>query len=147
VRHIAGVVNVALNKAFKLDRIPVNPMLRVELPKIKKRDARSLTPGEIEALLSACLDDWPYPFIQVDLATACRRGELCAIEWPDIDFLNSTVTISKSLEQTKAGLRVKRPKNGKQRRFTLPHSAIVLCDSSRRDKRSASGCSTRTTSI
>ena len=31
VGKIAGVVNVALNKAFRLDMIPVNPMLKVEL--------------------------------------------------------------------------------------------------------------------
>src|ERR1017187_10798025 len=30
VRHVAGLLNVALNKAFKLEFIQVNPMLRVE---------------------------------------------------------------------------------------------------------------------
>ncbi len=126
VRHVAGVINVVLNKAFKLDYILVNPMLRVELPVVEEVEARSLTPEEIEALLGVCLDDWTHPFIQVALATGCRRGELCAVEWTDIDFLNSIVTISKSLEQTKKlGLRVKRPKSGKTRKFHLPQSAIA----------------------
>jgi integrase len=123
--HVAGVINVSLNKAFKMDRIPVNPMPKVEQPKVEKRDARSLTPQEIEALLNMCLNDWTHPFVQVDVATACRRGELCAIEKVDIDFSNFTLKVSKSLEQTKQGLRVKKPKNGKTRTFVLPQSAIT----------------------
>jgi integrase len=47
------------------------------------------------------------------------------LEWTEIDFLDSTVTISKSLEQTKFGLRVKRPKSGKTRKFKLPPSATA----------------------
>jgi hypothetical protein len=38
-------LNVALNNAFKPELIDVNPMLRVELPRVEKQDARSLTPG------------------------------------------------------------------------------------------------------
>jgi integrase len=112
VRHVAGVMNVALNKAFRLGLIDVNPMLRVELPAIEKHDARSLTPKEIDALLDACLDDWTHPFVQVAMATGCRRGELLALEWPDVDLKTGTILVSKSLEQTRDGLRVKRPKSG-----------------------------------
>jgi integrase len=53
------------------------------------------------------------------------RGELLALEWSDIDWLNATVTISKSVEQTSAGLRIKRPKNGKVRKFRIGQTAIA----------------------
>src|SRR5262245_27485847 len=35
-------------------------------------------------------------------ATGCRRGEALAIAWPDIDLINGSARISKSLEQTNA---------------------------------------------
>jgi hypothetical protein len=54
VQHVAGLVNVALNKAFKLELIPVNPMLRVELPTWDQKDARSLNPEEIRGLEREC---------------------------------------------------------------------------------------------
>jgi integrase len=38
---------------------------------------------------------------------------------------SGTLTITKSLEQTKAGLRIKRPKNEKTRSCRLPQSAVV----------------------
>jgi integrase len=125
VRHVAEVITVALNKAVRLSLIDVNPMLRVDLPKVEKHDARSLTRKEIDSLLTVCLNDWTHPLIQVAIATGCRRGELLALEWPEVNFETGTIIVSKSLEQTHGGLRVKRPKNGKTRTFQLPQSAVT----------------------
>lgn len=125
VRHVAGLVNVALNKAFRLELIDVNPMLRVELPPVEKQDARSLTPEQIMKLRDVCRGDWTFAFVEVAFATAARRGELLAGQWPDIDWATKTISISKSLEQTAAGLRVKSTKSKKPRHFILPKTAIA----------------------
>jgi integrase len=125
VRHVAGLLNVALNKAFKLDLIPVNPLLKCELPTWIKQDARSLTADEIRRLRETCRGDWTFTLIEVAFATGARRGELLALQWTDMDWVSGILTISKSLEQTAAGLRIKCPKNGKTRLCQLPKSAIV----------------------
>jgi integrase len=125
VREIANVLSVALNEAFRLDKIIVNPFLKVRLPKAERKDARALTPDEMQRLREACRGDWTFTFVEIALATGARRGELLALEWTDVDWLYVTVTISKSLEQTAAGLRVKRPKNGRVRKFRLGPSAIA----------------------
>jgi integrase len=125
VREIACVLSVALNEAFRLDKILVNPLLKVKLPKVERTDARSFTPDEIQRLRDVCRGDWTFTFVEVSLATGARRGELLALEWPDIDWLNATLTISKSIEQTAAGLRVKRPKNGRARKFRIGQTAIA----------------------
>jgi len=126
VRHVAGLINVALNKAFRLELIPVNPMLRVELPSVEKKDARSLIPDEIRRIREACRGDWTFALVELALATGARRGELLAFQWADVDWISGVLTISKSLEQTAAGgLRVKRPKNGKTRPCQLPQSALA----------------------
>lgn len=55
-----------------------------------------------------------------------RRGELLALRWQDVDLDRSRVTVARSLEQTKAGLRFKEPKTKKGRRtITLPASAVA----------------------
>jgi integrase len=125
VRHVAGVLSAALNKAFRLELIDVNPMLKVELPSVVKQDARSLTPEEISALREVCRGDWTFALVELALATGARRGELLALVWPDVDWASGTLTINKSLEQTAAGLRIKRPKNGKTRVCRLPQSALA----------------------
>jgi hypothetical protein len=50
-RHVAGLVNVALNKG-------------VELPKWQPKDAHSLSPEEIQALRKACRGDWTIALLQ-----------------------------------------------------------------------------------
>jgi integrase len=125
VRGIAGVLSVAFNEAFRLDKIQVNPLLRVKLPKVERVEARALTPEEMERLRAVCRGDWTLTFIDIALATGARRGELLALEWADIDWLAATLSISKSIEQTAAGLRVKRPKNGHMRKFRLGQTAIA----------------------
>lgn len=100
-------------------------MLRVELPAAENKDARSLTPDEIRVLRETCRGDWTFALVKLALAVGARRGELLALEWTDVDWISATLTIGKSLEQTKAGHRIKRPKNGKSRSCRLPHSAIA----------------------
>ena len=125
VREIAGVLSVSLNKAFRLGKIPINPLLRVELPRVERTEARSLTPGKIQCFRDACRDDWTFSFVEISLATGARRGELLALQWPDIDWLTSTIGINKSLEETAAGVRVKTTKSKKARKFRVGQTAIT----------------------
>jgi integrase len=60
------------------------------------------------------------------IVTGCRRGELGALTWADIDFKGRVLRISESLEQAKVGLRVKPTKTEKPRDIPLPKSAIEL---------------------
>jgi integrase len=86
VRHVAGVIQSALRKAVWLELIPSNPMLKVELPSPERSRARGLTADEIGRLRDACRGDWTFPFVELALSTGCRRGELLALEWRDVDW-------------------------------------------------------------
>lgn len=126
VREVAGVLSVALNEAFRLEKININPLLRVKLPKPERTEARALSSEEIAKLREACRGDWTFTFVEVALATGARRGELLSITWSDVDWLNATLSINKSLEETRAGgLRVKAPKSGKSRRFRIGQTTIA----------------------
>jgi integrase len=125
VGHVAGVLQVALGEALRLDLIAVNPMLKVRRPKVERVEARALTQVEIQSVRDVCRGDWTLTFVDIALASGARRGELLSVEWPDIDWLSGTVIISKSLEQTAAGLRVKRPKSDRVRKFRLGPTAIA----------------------
>ena len=48
--------------------------------------------------------------------SGARRGELCGLWWPDIDWMESTITIRRNLQYTpQAGIYETSPKNGKVR--------------------------------
>jgi integrase len=125
LHHVAGVIHVALNEAFRLDLIPVNPMLKVKLPSFEKKEAVFLTPEQVRAIRDVCRGDWTFTLVELALASGARRGELLALGWPDINWATRTLSITKSLEQTKAGLRVKNTKSKRPRKFILPQSAIT----------------------
>jgi integrase len=56
------------------------------------------------------------PIVSFLLGTGARRGEALALRWKDIDLDKSIVRIERSVEQTKAGLRIKAPKTKHGRR-------------------------------
>jgi integrase len=89
-------------------------------------EAISSDPGDVQAemplseeerLLGACKRDrnpWLFPATQLALLTAMRQGEICALEWSDIDFKARTVNIRGPEREN--GTR--RTKNGETR--TIP---------------------------
>jgi integrase len=124
VRHIACVVHGCFEKAVKWQLIGRNPMDGIELPKLARKAPRVVEKGGVAKLLERARNTRLFPLILLGLATGARRGELLALQWPDIDFESGVMNVTKSLEQTKAGLRVKSTKSGKPRRFTVPSGAL-----------------------
>ena len=126
VRHLGSLLNVALNKAVRLDLILFNPMTKVDLPGAEPSEARSLTIREVLRLRQICLGEWTHLFVEMAMATGLRRGELLALTWADVNHSTRVLTVNKSLEETQRGLRLKHTKNGRGRRCTLPQSVMVL---------------------
>ena len=73
-----------------------------------------------------------YALLFLDSATGLRRGEMLALTWPDLDLIHNFIVVSKSLEQTRAGLDIKAPKNEKTRRISLPPTAVEVLQDHRR---------------
>lgn len=126
VRNIGFVVHGALKTAVRWGLIACNPMDRVELPKVEKKPKQVLDRARIEKLLNAARGVRLFPLLVLAAATHCRRGELLALQWSDVDFDSGILNVTKSLEATKAGLRVKSTKSGKPRKFAIPGSALEV---------------------
>jgi integrase len=126
IRHIASLVHASLDTAIRWKLINVNPMAGVILPKVAKREAKVLDHQQLGAYVAAARTAGVYEFTMLAIASGCRRGELLALQWSDIDFNARVVRISKSLEQTKAGLRIKPTKTEKPRELPLPDYAIEV---------------------
>jgi integrase len=122
------------------EKIEKNPMLGVRAPTgASDSQAESLTPDEYNRLLARVKDTRYYAMAVFGGEAGARCGELLALKWSDVDEKSGDVTISKSLQQTKAyGLRVKVPKNTKTRITRIsPETLAVLLEHRRvteRDK-------------
>ena len=133
VRNIAGLVSAAFGRAVKWGLVTSNPVTHSEPPKCRRQPVVALTPSQIQALIDAASGPWCIKtFLTVAAATGCRRGELLALRWSDI--VDGRALISRSLTQTKEGLRFKPTKTGKPRAVALPASAIAALEEHRRQQ-------------
>ncbi len=123
------------NSAFMDDSIPISPMLKVKRPGQRKDDsqknesAKALTAAELNAVLS-CVEQEPLKwqtYINLAADTGARRGELCGLQWHDIDWKSGTVTIRRNLQYTpQNGVYIAAPKNGKTRTVDIGAETLGL---------------------
>jgi integrase len=123
VRNIHGAVHVALETAVDWGLLRMNPASRCKLPPAPIREAVALDFSAMRKLLETSSEHWLADYLIVDAGCGARRGELLAACWRDVGPDYRSITISKSLEQTKAGLRVKETKSNNIRTLPLPGDA------------------------
>jgi integrase len=75
--------------------IPSNPASRVKPPKVARTEAKYLDEKQTAVLLQL-LENKSVPhqtMIKMFLYSGLRRGEMCGLEWADIDFENHLITV------------------------------------------------------
>ena len=110
VGHAHRVLHKALECAVEDELISRNPVGVKKPPKVERIAVQILAPEEIAIVLNAFRGRALYSFVLLALATGARRGELLALRWDDLDLDQCTVRLWRSLEETRAGLRVKETK-------------------------------------
>ena len=102
VKRYHALISSICSFAVLQNIIPINPCTRVKPPKVTKHEADYLDEEETTKLLNV-LQTAPQPFrtaIQVLLFTGIRRGEMCGLEWEDIDFDHNVVRIKRNVLYT-----------------------------------------------
>ena len=128
-----------LNGIFKMAyfdyTIESKPMERVQRPACPRTELsvpesqKALTVEQLRYCLS-CLEKislkWKT-YITLCADTGCRRGELCGLQWQDINWHESTITIRRNLQYTKdKGVYVEPTKNGKERVVDIGEDSLLL---------------------
>jgi integrase len=121
-RHIHRILSSALARAVEQQVLVRNPCdaFKKRLPKVERREIAALTAHQSQELLATIQHTRVFWPVLIALATGMRRGEILGLRWRNVDLEGGVVRVVESLEQTKAGLRVKAPKNEKPRAITLP---------------------------
>lgn len=95
-------------------------------PAVEEKEIKILNGEEISDVLLKLDGHALFPIVSLALSTGMRRGELLALQWGDLDLDEGTLRVERSVEETKAGLRVKPPKTKRGRRnITLPLEAVA----------------------
>jgi integrase len=136
VHHVHTVLGACLNAAVRKGLLVISPASRAEAPVPGESDAgQALDQEQLTALLSAFRGSVLYPIVAVAAFTGARRNEILALRWSDFDAGAKTLTIARSLEETKAhGRRFKEPKTRRGSRTIAIDDGLASLLAAEREK-------------
>ena len=127
-KHYFNFLRIVFSFAEEKGYIVKSPMRGVKPPKQPHKDVDYLAPADAQAFIKA-LQTAPLRWraiMQIMIYLGLRRGEVCGLQWQDIDFSANTVRVQRNVSYTAAsGVVVGEPKTANSFR-TLPAPAAVM---------------------
>lgn len=126
--NLHRLITAMLNDAVYWQVIPYNPASRVEAPKVERKTVNCFDEDNISKMLE-CVEceelKWKV-ILYIALYTGMRRGEIMGLEWKDIDFKNSVLTVVRtSIYVNGLGIITKEPKNETSKRCIVISDSLV----------------------
>jgi integrase len=96
VHEVHAVLSGALKQAVAWGWIGHNPAKQATAPSVQKADVQPPQAEDAARLLSAANAESPELglFLRLAVVLGARRGEICSLRWPDIDFDRGEVLIA-----------------------------------------------------
>jgi len=94
-----SILHAACRQAVKWGWVDRAPTDQATAPKPRSPEMKVPTPEQVAKLVRSAEADDPVLATALALAalTGCRRGELCALRWSDVDLVQGRIRISRSL--------------------------------------------------
>jgi integrase len=94
LRQLGKVYNWA---AYDKELVPANPCAKVKQPKTQG-STKYYTTDEVAKLLAWAAKNDPalHPIIAFAFYTGCRKGEIAAVRWSDVDWQGARIVIQRS---------------------------------------------------
>lgn len=128
VRHLHAVVRQVLALARRHGYIASNPADEARLPRAQHYTIEPPGPADVVALMTTALEvdraDLAT-FVRLAATTGCRRGELCALRWFDLDGATLSVTRS-AYDAEGGGIDFKSTKTHAGRRLRLDEATVAV---------------------
>lgn len=130
IQHYHRLLSVMFNDAVRWGMMKENPCSRVSPPKVERKEMHYLDEEGISKLMQ-CLKKENIKYqtiIELFLVTGCRRGEIAALQWENVDLDKGIIYIKQAAVYTpSAGIVVKPPKTPSSiRKIKLPVTTIEL---------------------
>lgn len=99
---VLKILRTVFNDACTDEVIQKNPSENIKFFKVDKKKAantihRALTKEEQKLFFDNIKCEWNYETFAFQVLTGMRIGEVCALEWSDIDYKNNTIHITKTV--------------------------------------------------
>lgn len=103
VKDMHTILSTSLKQALNNNLIDRNPCINIKIPTDKYTIIRVLSVDEQKLLENAVLNSDHYLSIAIILAlyTGLRLGEVCALQWKDVDLSNAILRVTSNLQRIK----------------------------------------------
>ncbi len=120
IRYVLRNLNGIIEFSIKRQWLKNSPMSEVDRPRPKPFKSQPYSKEELKRLIDVSKGtDFEY-IIRIEAETGLRIGELLALTWSDIDFINNTISINKTIVyKVGKGCTSSSPKSEKSNR-TIP---------------------------
>lgn len=122
-------VHTILAQAEKEMIVAFNAADRADPPKAVQKEVNYFQPGELSLILDA-LDAEPIKWrtiVNLLIVSGCRRGEIAALKWKNVDFKNSKIKIDSTLlYSSDRGIYENATKTGDVRFLKLPAETMAI---------------------
>lgn len=134
VRKAHTICSGALAQAVRWELIAANPAANARPGKLPRAKNRAPKTDVVQRLLEAVQKCDPefYAYVQLDVLTGGRRGEVCALRWCDLDLEARTITFRAGVVATKGKLILKGTKTDDDRTITIPRTTVKVLKAHRR---------------
>jgi integrase len=113
----------SLKQAHRWRLVRENVAAATDPPVPQPEEIRPLSAEQVKVLLSAASRGRLEALFVVAVTAGLRIGELCSIQWSDLDMEGRTLRVRRTLSRAKNGPRYTSPKNGKGRSIKLTSMA------------------------
>ena len=110
VRGVHTTLHAALDKAVVEKLLFRNPADGCRLPSAKAREMQVLSPEEIQRLLIQAKEDSCFELLLLELSTGLRRGEICALQWDDLNLRTGELRVQRQVHRVRGKLVTSPPK-------------------------------------
>jgi len=127
VRKAHTILRAALGQGVRWRMIHSNPAVSATPPRVPKPTITPPTPGDVGRLMAAAQAQDPELglFVRLAAVTGIRRGELCALQWADLDLEHGELLIHRAIVKGTDELVVKQTKTGRDRRIALDGATLT----------------------
>ena len=136
ILHYHRILAAALHQGVKWGHLAGSPTDKATPPSAQRHQLTVPPPERVRMLIDLAAKSRAPEFAAVitfAALTGMRRGELCGLQWGDVDWATSIVMVRRAIWQTKGAWGTKDPKSHQVRRLVLgPDSLGVLAGRRRR---------------
>lgn len=119
------ILSMALRRAVIWRLIPRNPCEEVEPPRVRAAKPGHLSPGQLLEVLEQLKGDWLYLPAMLAAFAGLRRGEVCGLQWRDLDLDAGALVVSRSIAVLPGGAtKVVVPKHESDGAVAIPATLV-----------------------